>query len=1270
MKTFSLIIPSRHRTQQLRGLLDSLAVCTERLADLEVILVVDSDDEETLRFTHDPIALKKVQVPPGTPMGALNAAGFEQATGVYLMLVNDDVIVRTPGWDRLVLETFRQYPDGIVLVHVNDLFFKDELCVFPFLTRQFCSLAAGICPPGYIRYGIDNHIQYTFESLKALGYDRRIYLSGVIFEHTNVQTTSAGPARYVPDPAIHDVDIRLLESLQEERDRVARAAAHHIERHLTLAAPSVTVAVLSADYNATQARKCVELLRSCTLDFHLILAGFRAPETAGAAMNRILAACATPYLVLMRDDVFVQPGWLEAMLRSIKPGVGVITPVLRDANGRVSNAGIAILPNGSSGPVLAPSHEPRRIHAPSPAIMLIDMTKCGHVRFDEEYAGDVRGVDYGLRIWEAGFQVVCSADAEVTCARPEELPDPADAPHFHQSWLESGRMAALRQATWKQFPEICWMDSKVDEINRLVESNLADEIVRRGPDLVRSVQLYPPLKNYIATLALQRIGDRPLRVDQPDGGHWALLCGLSGRPVLYESGFHGCNIILEGFSYYAVPERDGARYLRTLEADRVDVLKKKLLQSAHATNSGNVPRGTVASGPSLSELVPNVTTPLPEVARTQRCAVEAPALASRPFGNPLLHFCSEGVQQGLKPNPLFDSGYYLATNPDVAASGVNPLAHFLDSGASAGLRPNPLFDPAYYLQQYPDAAASGQNPLEHFLEVGARKGYKPCPLFDTAYYLARHPELVAGGINPLAHFLDSGAKAGYNPNPLFDTSYYAEHTADLGAMNPLAHFLEIGARQGRKPSALFDSAYYLAQNPDVAASGVNPLEHFLQTGASEGRMPNPFFDPAYYLAQNPAVKQDGQNPLVHFLETGAKAGRRPNPLFDCNYYLLQAPETAGINPLVHFLEHARQSRPGFASSAPYGGPNGHTPSAAAKLSVVIATRDQGESLSRTLEACNAHRGPAEIEIIVVDAGSCDHTLARLTKASAAIPGLRYYSLKDSTHSLSRNIGADLARNEVILFLDQHARPQNDDFFQIHASLHGRYSDANLAVLGSVRASSQEPVVSVLQKLLGRGAAQFGNLHLSPFAFVAWPFFDTANVSVKKTFVSDWILDGFNVDAGSRPLADLELACRIARSPEGIRVFYNPAARVTGIGKTAAAELEDQYLLGHAIAQLLSRNPELACDCTPASFLYELRGAPRESDENIVADYRRLIDGFKAWARTQDRADVAPATGELFLLDGFAAEWIESGGDAAVALPLLVNRFQLASAGLCAVVLGD
>ena len=48
----------------------------------------------------------------------------------------------------------------------------------------------------------------------------------------------------------------------------------------------------------------------------------------------------TDYLVLLDDDVFVEPNWLEGMLRYVGENVGVVAPLHKDRFGRLSYAGV------------------------------------------------------------------------------------------------------------------------------------------------------------------------------------------------------------------------------------------------------------------------------------------------------------------------------------------------------------------------------------------------------------------------------------------------------------------------------------------------------------------------------------------------------------------------------------------------------------------------------------------------------------------------------------------------------------------------------------------------------------------------------------------------------------------------------------------------------------------------------------------------------------------------------------------------------------------
>ena len=219
--TFSLIVPTRRRPAQLRRFLDSVAATASDPNGIEVVLVIDADDPASIAANHPLLTLRHVVVPPGRTMGALNRAGYEASAGDYVMLLNDDVIARTPGWDATALACFRRFTDPIVLVHVNDTLFRDRLCTFPLTTRAFCERAGGICPPEYIRYRIDDHIEDVFNLLARLGRRRTVYLPDVVFRHCNTIERPEGDRVYASDPAVLALDAPRFTALFSERKELA-----------------------------------------------------------------------------------------------------------------------------------------------------------------------------------------------------------------------------------------------------------------------------------------------------------------------------------------------------------------------------------------------------------------------------------------------------------------------------------------------------------------------------------------------------------------------------------------------------------------------------------------------------------------------------------------------------------------------------------------------------------------------------------------------------------------------------------------------------------------------------------------------------------------------------------------------------------------------------------------------------------------------------------------------------------------------------------------
>ena len=226
---FSFLLPTRNRISGLSALLESVEAMTARPDELEIILGIDEDDQASRDFAWRGLNIVKVIVPPGLTMGRLNQACYKASRGHYLMAMNDDVVLRTSGWDDkvgLVLDAVR---DDTFLVHVNDLLFGQTLCCFPMVSRAFCEMAGGFCPDEYERYRIDDHIHQVFTLLGARGHHRVFYLPGVVFEHLNYVPGHKGERLYQLNGEILGRDAQRFDAFFPVRQALAEKLARQID---------------------------------------------------------------------------------------------------------------------------------------------------------------------------------------------------------------------------------------------------------------------------------------------------------------------------------------------------------------------------------------------------------------------------------------------------------------------------------------------------------------------------------------------------------------------------------------------------------------------------------------------------------------------------------------------------------------------------------------------------------------------------------------------------------------------------------------------------------------------------------------------------------------------------------------------------------------------------------------------------------------------------------------------------------------------------------
>jgi glycosyltransferase involved in cell wall biosynthesis len=235
----SVLLPTRGRPALARRFLESLLATAHEPAMIESVLYVDDDDQTAGAIGELPGNVRRI-TGPRLGMGAANTACLSQATGDILLLANDDIVVRTEGWDTHVRTCDARFADGIYLAWPNDGFASYRISTFPILTRRTCELLAQPYPAAYRKAFIDTDLLDIFMRLERRGHPRLSYLDHVVFEHRHhrlgkrsVDETSNVRLRFVDDAMF----LARIPVRQQQAERLAAAC----ERQPVVPAPADVV---------------------------------------------------------------------------------------------------------------------------------------------------------------------------------------------------------------------------------------------------------------------------------------------------------------------------------------------------------------------------------------------------------------------------------------------------------------------------------------------------------------------------------------------------------------------------------------------------------------------------------------------------------------------------------------------------------------------------------------------------------------------------------------------------------------------------------------------------------------------------------------------------------------------------------------------------------------------------------------------------------------------------------------------------------------------
>jgi len=183
-KLISVTIPTRKRVPHLTNTLNNIIATANDVSRIEVLLRVDTDDEQTLSFLKIP---KKAQKCTAKYEGVLDLVviigdrglGYQEvskfynelakaATGKWVWIFNDDSIFDTKGWDSFVKEK----PDNKILLPNGN---KRGWVDFPVAPKRFLE---------FIEYDLGAPDTYTYYAGKVSG---RIEKIPVQINHTHIK---------------------------------------------------------------------------------------------------------------------------------------------------------------------------------------------------------------------------------------------------------------------------------------------------------------------------------------------------------------------------------------------------------------------------------------------------------------------------------------------------------------------------------------------------------------------------------------------------------------------------------------------------------------------------------------------------------------------------------------------------------------------------------------------------------------------------------------------------------------------------------------------------------------------------------------------------------------------------------------------------------------------------------------------------------------------------------------------------------------------------
>lgn len=264
-------------------------------------------------------------------------------------------------------------------------------------------------------------------------------------------------------------------------------------------------------------------------------------------------------------------------------------------------------------------------------------------------------------------------------------------------------------------------------------------------------------------------------------------------------------------------------------------------------------------------------------------------------------------------------------------------------------------------------------------------------LFDSEFYVAQSGRRFTSDRSAAEHFFAVGIAAGWSPHPLYQEVWYALDTGQPAGVRVLS--MLFGAEPLAETSPVFDARAYAAACADegrpVPGSTRQALEQFLRHAVPETVLP---------VSGRALGRPTLADARAAAIRTAHEQRRRRED---------------SLTPFSAVWDDDAEARfrAGLTDPIPVTGE---------LVSVIMPVRDRADIVPEAIRSVIAQEYRSW-ELIVVDDGSVDDTVAVLEPFAAADPRVRIVRQEPAGVSAARNRGIAVATGRYVAFLDSDNR---------------------------------------------------------------------------------------------------------------------------------------------------------------------------------------------------------------------------------------------------------